>query len=167
MNGLRNKERKMTNFIAPPPTKFHPYYLNFIEFMNSIEKGDLILDNWGMIEDVNDEISDKIISHLLELACQCQNIMNINIGRYHLQNSSKEWLVPRLRRLINSVLDEDDNYWAYIRTLELFSTIDESLTKEIANQAAQHEDVEIREICLLYTSPSPRDRTRSRMPSSA
>ena len=26
---------------------------------------------------------------------------------------------------------------------------------------------EWREICLLYTSPSPRDRTRSRMPSSA
>ena len=25
----------------------------------------------------------------------------------------------------------------------------------------------LREICLLYTSPSPRDRTRSRMPSSA
>ena len=25
----------------------------------------------------------------------------------------------------------------------------------------------IRDICLLYTSPSPRDRTRSRMPSSA
>ena len=28
-------------------------------------------------------------------------------------------------------------------------------------------DNEIREACLLYTSPSPRDRTRSRMPSSA
>ena len=26
---------------------------------------------------------------------------------------------------------------------------------------------ERRQICLLYTSPSPRDRTRSRMPSSA
>ena len=26
---------------------------------------------------------------------------------------------------------------------------------------------DISEICLLYTSPSPRDRTRSRMPSSA
>ena len=25
----------------------------------------------------------------------------------------------------------------------------------------------LRKICLLYTSPSPRDRTRSRMPSSA
>ena len=26
---------------------------------------------------------------------------------------------------------------------------------------------EMMEVCLLYTSPSPRDRTRSRMPSSA
>ena len=29
------------------------------------------------------------------------------------------------------------------------------------------EDFGYAEICLLYTSPSPRDRTRSRMPSSA
>ena len=28
-------------------------------------------------------------------------------------------------------------------------------------------DKENKETCLLYTSPSPRDRTRSRMPSSA
>ena len=28
-------------------------------------------------------------------------------------------------------------------------------------------DGHINKICLLYTSPSPRDRTRSRMPSSA
>ena len=27
--------------------------------------------------------------------------------------------------------------------------------------------VELYDVCLLYTSPSPRDRTRSRMPSSA
>ena len=29
------------------------------------------------------------------------------------------------------------------------------------------EDDEVPEVCLLYTSPSPRDRTRTRMPSSA
>ena len=29
------------------------------------------------------------------------------------------------------------------------------------------ETMEARNVCLLYTSPSPRDRTRSRMPSSA
>ena len=31
----------------------------------------------------------------------------------------------------------------------------------------QDEDAERNIVCLLYTSPSPRDRTRSRMPSSA
>ena len=30
-----------------------------------------------------------------------------------------------------------------------------------------HEQLDHAKICLLYTSPSPRDRTRSRMPSSA
>ena len=31
----------------------------------------------------------------------------------------------------------------------------------------EHDIVVISKTCLLYTSPSPRDRTRSRMPSSA
>ena len=36
---------------------------------------------------------------------------------------------------------------------------------EFKNKAG--DTAEARRICLLYTSPSPRDRTRSRMPSSA
>ena len=34
-------------------------------------------------------------------------------------------------------------------------------------RAAQAVGGELNGVCLLYTSPSPRDRTRSRMPSSA
>ena len=40
------------------------------------------------------------------------------------------------------------------------SNIVEAIEQEI-NEIAKYQD------CLLYTSPSPRDRTRSRMPSSA
>ena len=43
-------------------------------------------------------------------------------------------------------------------------------SRQLANYL-EHEDLERLEkgiyTCLLYTSPSPRDRTRSRMPSSA
>ena len=41
--------------------------------------------------------------------------------------------------------------------------------REIDQRILIEEGLEVREIecCLLYTSPSPRDRTRSRMPSSA
>ena len=41
--------------------------------------------------------------------------------------------------------------------------VDEAFTQEL--QASL--DQQLVEFCLLYTSPSPRDRTRSRMPSSA
>ena len=39
--------------------------------------------------------------------------------------------------------------------------------KTIQNKYHRPETYSLDEICLLYTSPSPRDRTRSRMPSSA
>ena len=43
-----------------------------------------------------------------------------------------------------------------------------SVNKPLPHDAAKlHVSGSARYICLLYTSPSPRDRTRSRMPSSA
>ena len=39
------------------------------------------------------------------------------------------------------------------------------ITASVDNRETIYEVVE--QVCLLYTSPSPRDRTRSRMPSSA
>ena len=41
-------------------------------------------------------------------------------------------------------------------------------SQNVAYEAAYHNgEAGVIRICLLYTSPSPRDRTRSRMPSSA
>ena len=47
--------------------------------------------------------------------------------------------------------------------------LDMNLTDKIARLADPLDDVHITEIgpCLLYTSPSPRDKRQSRMPSSA
>ena len=54
-------------------------------------------------------------------------------------------------------------------THQLGGTLDALITHESAGRP-QHvavDDVGLSDHCLLYTSPSPRDRTRSRMPSSA
>ena len=47
------------------------------------------------------------------------------------------------------------------RTAELVGKGVHAIGKKVVEEAAEVW------ICLLYTSPSPRDRTRSRMPSSA
>ena len=41
------------------------------------------------------------------------------------------------------------------------------LTVNAEGQVTSASNVSVSSTCLLYTSPSPRDRTRSRMPSSA
>ena len=43
--------------------------------------------------------------------------------------------------------------------------LDDFIAKEI--KPLEEQDDNIRFFCLLYTSPSPRDRQKSRMPSSA
>ena len=46
------------------------------------------------------------------------------------------------------------------------SVVNQFETEEI-KEILEDDDITLKEVCLLYTSPSPRDRTRSRMPSSA
>ena len=43
----------------------------------------------------------------------------------------------------------------------------ENLTNDLFDAETGIDEFKFHSICLLYTSPSPRDRTRSRMPSSA
>ena len=50
-----------------------------------------------------------------------------------------------------------------VRAAETAKTIKKTFNKE---QAIEFDD-NLLEVCLLYTSPSPRDRQKSRMPSSA
>ena len=48
-------------------------------------------------------------------------------------------------------------------TVELVMALEEAFGNEIPDEAAES----ITTVCLLYTSPSPRDKRQSRMPSSA
>ena len=50
---------------------------------------------------------------------------------------------------------------------ELFSELFGVATVDASEEARAREHFAETQRCLLYTSPSPRDRTRSRMPSSA
>ena len=52
-------------------------------------------------------------------------------------------------------------------TREMFRVFEDTPSHTPMWIGARDSNGEIIAICLLYTSPSPRDRTRSRMPSSA
>ena len=77
-----------------------------------------------------------------------------------------------IRRPPRSTLDRSSAASdVYKRQLELLDAVkagvaDDGLDAVVEEQICEQEELGLW-ICLLYTSPSPRDRTRSRMPSSA
>ena len=57
----------------------------------------------------------------------------------------------------------------FSQLFNLFNNDDGDVNWQLAEQINNHinKDTEEDRFCLLYTSPSPRDRQKSRMPSSA
>ena len=80
---------------------------------------------------------------------------------------------PNLPESLSPLRDLSRNLWWVWNTEvgELFKYIDSEIWEECHyNPIVLLEQVSYKrlsQLCLLYTSPSPRDRTRSRMPSSA
>ena len=69
-----------------------------------------------------------------------------------INNISNEWFKPIIDKKVLKSLSKRSDYEGWKHILTFFSCL------FILGLASA---------CLLYTSPSPRDRTRSRMPSSA
>ena len=118
-----------------------------------------------------------------------QLIQRLNYTQEQLANrvgKSREHITNTLRLL---KLPEDVQEYVVQKKLSmghvraLIGLKDENMIRKIAKQAIdqglsvrkieqlvkdlQHKKEPEKQVCLLYTSPSPRDRTRSRMPSSA
>src|SRR5665811_481413 len=74
---------------------------------------------------------------------------------------ANEHYLQRLRLIFNSHSTGND-FATFVEGVLLW---DESMADTAARYLKAHP--QSRMVCLLYTSPSPRDRTRSRMPSSA
>ena len=72
----------------------------------------------------------------------------------------KKSFIPQTKVKNPEPKEKDDNW------IILAAWADRITFEEIKEKTGKNESQVIK-ICLLYTSPSPRDRTRSRMPSSA
>ena len=85
--------------------------------------------------------------------------------KHELQDLRREFVKFKLADMAS------EDLFAYIRDVMMTDIIDldeEELRDEIDDYDEYLYEVLAKYVnCLLYTSPSPRDRTRSRMPSSA
>ena len=82
------------------------------------------------------------------------------------------WTITRILRGEHRKLSPDDMPWLYEGIVRMankagITTPEIYILDDYIPNAYSFRNSIVLSICLLYTSPSPRDRTRSRMPSSA
>ena len=134
----------------------------------------------GMGIKIHDIVKEEILGNLMGVEPErllnfepCVNSFSF-VSPYWNPFTAIRWLAARAIPAKGSGFNATAGYCFYeTRSGYHFVSYDSFSKKEpVTRIVAGHEGEELEEeddkgICLLYTSPSPRDRTRSRMPSSA
>ena len=110
-----------------------------------------------LLPDERSEFAQRLIARAVHERPRAPSLLLLEVGNALLQAERR----TRLRRA--SRLELMDAFTALPIALEPVAA--ETILR--ASELAASHSLTLYDACLLYTSPSPRDRTRSRMPSSA
>jgi hypothetical protein len=82
---------------------------------------------WAHLDEVpslEGAAAERLVRHLLELACQAQHIRNIVLGRAALQTLPRAWLFARIAHDAEPLSALEDP-WAYLRLGEVYVLLGE------------------------------------------
>ncbi len=119
------------------------YDINFRCFLNSYHPDLLVRPE--LIEQLEFAQGQEILSEFIELACQCQNIRNIELGRAGIWMLPKKWVLEYIEKVAEPMLQQGDE-WEYLRLIEVYWHIDRSLVKRLAMRCLDCDDSEIQEL---------------------
>ena len=86
----------------------------------------------------------EILTRFIVLACQCQNIRNITLGRHGIWSLPKDWAIHHIEQIVESTLDLTDE-WEYLRLLEGYEQLDRALLTRLVKLGFQSDNKEIQE----------------------
>ena len=99
-----------------------------------------------------------------------EDLLNLPLPQENLPGRQAQVRLGAIMIQLNRVIQRyGENYPDYFELSREKENLEASIMESVKNrfEFAKRRLRELEEACLLYTSPSPRDRTRSRMPSSA
>ena len=120
--------------------------------------------------DSDDKVFDNKETHK-EIVRFLSVMKNVSVSFIYLDDAAKGHLTKMWNILFEIAYKENNDYFFQCGDDIVFTT--KGWVNDCIKTLQQHKDMGLvgpinnNMRCLLYTSPSPRDRTRSRMPSSA
>ena len=106
----------------------HPYEARYRKVLSGFAPG---LDaDLSLVLTLETEQAGRVVRYLLGLACEAQNIANINLGRAALKALPRPWVIERIRECEPELLSKDPE-WEGRRLYELYCDIDPDRAAEI------------------------------------
>ncbi|WNO09980.1 hypothetical protein [Teredinibacter sp. KSP-S5-2] len=130
----------MSEFIVNSVDTCIPYVKNELEYLSKFGINEL--EEIHKAKELPLGEFKNILRHYLELACTCQNIGNITIGRYCIQKMPRRLVIQHVEECAATLLEANDE-WIYRRLLELYSTIDSDLMARLVKFCLMHQNAEI------------------------
>ena len=120
----------------------HSYIDRFRHELDSIQP-----NLWANLDEVprlHPAKGKAVVSCLLEFACQCQNMFNIELGRAGLLAIPRDWLLQNIEEAAEPLLVSDDD-WEYRRLIEFYWEFSEGLVRRLAVRGLDSGNPEIKE----------------------
>ena len=157
---------------AKEAVKIHAKLLNLLENKDAMKDAKLayhLIETIGLLENSNSNLKAKAIKTIAELV---RNMPLNEKGVYSSFAASKYFVQDAIGNAACEYLGEhlpaDETLEFLEKHLVNGSEQSQFRFREIVNSGKIIEHLDAQpQACLLYTSPSPRDRQKSRMPSSA
>lgn len=67
------------------------------------------------------------------------------MAEFEVFNLPREWVVRNISNASESILADPDQEWVFRRLMELYSTLDAELLRQLVNRAREHPNPELRE----------------------
>jgi hypothetical protein len=122
--------------------KSHIYIERYKQELDGIHKNLwLHLDSVPQLSHLEQQ---AVLSYFLELACQTQNILNIELGRASLIALPRDWLLKNIERAFKPLLQNNDE-WEYRRLLEVCWKLDRGLVDNLILWGLDSTNLEIQQ----------------------
>jgi FKBP-type peptidyl-prolyl cis-trans isomerase SlyD len=110
-------------------------------------------------------MNNKVYSVEYTVKNEAGEVVDTNVGEESLEFiSGKNQVISGFEKAVTE-MEVNEEKTVTIPSSEAYGEYIEDLTQTLPRE--QFEGIDLKKGCLLYTSPSPRDRQKSRMPSSA
>jgi hypothetical protein len=133
----------MSRFDVDAMSEQNPYLASFRVWLDRFEPN--LWERLEEIESFREETRFAVLIGALERACLAQHIGNINLGRFVLQHRlPREWVLQNIGTAAETILADQEQEWVFRRLLELYSTLDAGLLRELVDRGQRHASPDVR-----------------------